>query len=136
MGNFRTVHLRRLRNVSLRVTQAWCVGHLTALGEIRTVLPFCHTESGRPVFLCRSTTCRTAFFNAASALSCKDILFFIYYFAPFLKPFLVPSYLETPYKIKLYMHDHYDGRRIISPGTGILLFFWPTEFVSGTSGST
>ena len=46
---------------------------------MRTILPFCHTASGRSVFLCRSTTSLTAFFNAISALSCKDILFFISY---------------------------------------------------------
>lgn len=57
--------------------------YLTVFGEIRTVLPFCHTASERLVFLCRSTTCRTAFFSAASALSCKDILFFIRHLAPF-----------------------------------------------------
>src|SRR3989338_1207944 len=51
--------------------------YLTLFGSIRTVLPFFHTARRRPLFLCRSTTWRTAFFNAASALSCNVILFFM-----------------------------------------------------------
>ena len=50
--------------------------YLTLSGEIRTVLPSFQIANGRPVFLCRSTTCRTAFFIAASAFSCKVIRFF------------------------------------------------------------
>ena len=52
--------------------------YFTEFAEIRTVLPFFHTANGRPDFLCRSTTPLTAFFKAASALSCNDILFICY----------------------------------------------------------
>ncbi len=61
----------------MRTGKSLSVIYLTEYGEIRTTLPFFHTASVRPVFLWFSTTCRTAFFIAASAISCKDILFFI-----------------------------------------------------------
>ena len=57
-------------------------GYLTESGEMRTTLPFDHTASGLPDFLCRFTTSRTASFRARSALSCKDNLFFMRYLAP------------------------------------------------------